>query len=84
MERSIPLPHSEDTVEPQNVDTPEAARILGLAPKTLERWRWRGVGPRYRKLNGAVRYSIAELDAWADSCSRDSTSAVPAPEVSGR
>ena len=45
----------------------DAAALLGLAPKTLARWRWRGDrGPAWIKLGsaGAVRYSVAELETF--------------------
>jgi predicted site-specific integrase-resolvase len=43
----------------------EAADFLGLAQKTLSRWRWAGKGPAYRKFGGSVRYSIDDLEAFA-------------------
>jgi predicted DNA-binding transcriptional regulator AlpA len=61
--------------------TTEAAARLGLAPRTLERWRWAGTGPRFRKLGGAVRYVPSDLNSWADAATRSSTSAPgPAPD----
>lgn len=42
----------------------DAAAYLGLAPKTLARWRWAGKGPAFHKLGAAVRYSIEELDLY--------------------
>lgn len=42
----------------------DAATYLGLAPKTLARWRWAGKGPTFRKLGAAVRYATADLDAF--------------------
>lgn len=42
----------------------DAAAYLGLAPKTLARWRWAGKGPAFHKLGSAVRYSIRELDSF--------------------
>lgn len=44
----------------------EAAKRLGLARSTLSRWRWSGTGPKYRKFGSAVRYSVHELDEYAD------------------
>ncbi len=42
-----------------------AAKILGYSPKTLERWRAEGKGPKFHKLpGGRIRYSKADLDAW--------------------
>ncbi len=56
------------------VKTRDAARFLGLSPKTLEKWRVVGGGPKFRKLGGAVLYDQHELTAWADSRVRLSTS----------
>lgn len=54
--------------------TLEAAEALRLSPRTLERWRWEGVGPPYRKLGGAVRYSAADLEKFLSGAVRASTS----------
>jgi predicted DNA-binding transcriptional regulator AlpA len=55
-------------------DTPSAARFLGLSTSTLEAWRCRGGGPRYRKLGRAVRYLESDLVAFRDGCARENTS----------
>ena len=52
----------------------EAAAFLGLSPRSLDRWRVSGEGPAFRKFGGSVRYARADLDAWADSRRRTSTS----------
>ena len=54
--------------------TPDAARLLGLSGRTLEKHRTHGTGPRYRKLGGRVVYTIEDLQAWADTGLRRSTS----------
>jgi len=54
--------------------TAQAAAHLGLQPRTLERWRWAGLGPRFKKLGASVRYSPADLDAWTAAATRRSTS----------
>jgi predicted DNA-binding transcriptional regulator AlpA len=54
--------------------TPEAARFLGLSGRTLEKHRTYGTGPLYRKLGGRVVYAIADLQAWAESGLKSSTS----------
>jgi predicted DNA-binding transcriptional regulator AlpA len=54
--------------------TPEAARLLGLSGRTLEKHRTHGTGPRYRKLGGRVVYTIEDLKSWADMGLRRSTS----------
>ena len=45
----------------------EAAAILGVSIQTLRNWRWRGEGPRYRKLGlRLVRYLRADLLAFIE------------------
>ncbi|MCK1626297.1 helix-turn-helix domain-containing protein [Bradyrhizobium sp. 160] len=56
------------------VRTPEAARLLGLSPRTLEKYRCHGNGPTFRKLGGRVVYAIGDLEAWADQAACSSTS----------
>lgn len=46
--------------------TKQAARYLGVSPRTLEDWRQTGGGPRFLKLGRAVRYRIKELDQFAE------------------
>lgn len=43
----------------------EAARVLGVAPQTLARWRVEGRGPRYRKVSSRVLYDASDVDAFA-------------------
>jgi hypothetical protein len=43
----------------------DAAHFLGLAPKTLSRWRWAKKGPRVHKFSGAIRYAVVDLEAFA-------------------
>ncbi len=56
------------------VDTKGAAERIGLAVKTLENMRTRGDGPRFLKLGRAVRYRLADLDAWMAERVMSSTS----------
>lgn len=52
----------------------EAADVLRLSPRTLERYRVTGTGPSYRKLGRRVLYSPTDLDRWVTSRIRTSTS----------
>ncbi|GBQ91227.1 putative transcriptional regulator [Acetobacter nitrogenifigens DSM 23921 = NBRC 105050] len=54
--------------------THEAAQILGLSPRTLEKYRCHGTGPTFRKLGGRVVYRIDDLDVWATAGACKSTS----------
>lgn len=54
----VPLLQPDD----KELDTHEAARFLNRSVATLERWRWKGYGPKYRKdEQGLVRYRIGWL-----------------------
>ena len=49
------------------LDEREAAAILGASVQTLRNWRWRGEGPRFRKLGlRLVRYLRADLLAFIE------------------
>jgi hypothetical protein len=52
----------------------EAAAYLHVSPKTLEKWRIQGGGPRYRKLVHRVVYTQHDIDTWVDEQARTSTS----------
>ena len=52
----------------------EAAERLSLEVATLRRWRWAGKGPRFCKIEGAVRYHPVDLTAFVDAARRRSTS----------
>jgi predicted DNA-binding transcriptional regulator AlpA len=55
--------------------TPGAAQYLGLSPSTLEKMRIQGTGPRFTRLGTrAVGYLVEDLDAFAESGRRRSTS----------
>lgn len=59
----------------------EAAEFLRLSPRTLEKQRVIGGGPRFRKFGRRVMYSVTDLEAWADARSFEATSD---PEYSER
>jgi len=48
----------------------EAAAFLRLRPRTLDNFRWRGVGPKYRKHGGRIVYDINDLIDWSRSHGR--------------
>jgi hypothetical protein len=56
------------------VRTHEAARLLSLSARTLEKYRCHGTGPTFRKLGGRVVYAVADLEAWANQLACRSTS----------
>lgn len=40
------------------------ARRWHLSPRTLERWRWEGIGPHYLKIGGRVVYALSEIQEY--------------------
>jgi predicted DNA-binding transcriptional regulator AlpA len=65
---------ADTNIPPRLLRTPEAARFLGLSPRTLEKHRTYGTGPVYQKLGGRVVYTFEELQIWAARGTRRSTS----------
>lgn len=59
---------------PRYLRTPDAAKLLGLSPRTLEKHRCYGTGPVFRRLGGRVVYALDDLEAWATLGTRRSTS----------
>lgn len=56
------------------VNTKQAARRCGLSPRTMEKRRCASLPPAWVRLGRAVRYDVAELDAWIAKSRRTSTS----------
>jgi len=44
----------------------EVARILNISPKTVQKWRREGEGPRFCKLGRMVRYKIDDFEDWTN------------------
>lgn len=44
--------------------TLELARRWKLSPRTLERWRFLRVGPRYRRVGGRVIYALSDVEEF--------------------
>ena len=68
------MPPPNPNHPPRFLRTPEAARFLGLSGRTLEKHRYFGTGPAYRRLGGRVVYRIEDLQSWADLGTKYSTS----------
>lgn len=52
----------------------EAADFLKLSPRTLEKQRVVGGGPRFRKFGRRVVYAVEDLERWAEDRACDTTS----------
>lgn len=42
----------------------QLARRRHLSPRTLERWRWEGIGPHFVKIGGRVVYNLADIEDY--------------------
>jgi predicted DNA-binding transcriptional regulator AlpA len=45
----------------------DVAHVTGLSVASIRRWRLLKQGPRYLKLNSAVRYRAEDVTAWLQS-----------------
>ena len=52
------------TMTPPYLTQVELAVRWRISPRTLERWRWAGEGPRFIKIGGRVVYRIADIEAF--------------------
>jgi hypothetical protein len=60
---------TQDSNKPALVflDNTEAADFLKLSPRTLEKHRVIGGGPKFRKFGRRVVYALVDLEAWANA-----------------
>jgi hypothetical protein len=58
---------------PRFLNNSEAAEFLRLSPRTLEKQRVIGGGPRFRKFGRRVMYAIGDLEEWANARSFEMT-----------
>lgn len=54
----------------------QLATRWAVSEATLERWRSIGIGPVFLKLSGQVRYRVADIEAFEESCLASSTKSV--------
>ena len=56
-------------------DEDRAAGLLAVSPRTLQKWRFTGGGPRFVRLSSrCIRYRHSELVNWTQHLTRSSTS----------
>jgi hypothetical protein len=67
-------PHApQASPAPRYLTNSEAATFLRLSPRTLEKQRVIGGGPRFHKFGRRVMYALADLEAWAGERSFETT-----------
>jgi hypothetical protein len=74
-----PVERANEAQTPQACPVPryltnhEAATFLRLSPRTLEKQRVIGGGPRFHKFGRRVMYALSDLEAWAGERSFETT-----------
>jgi hypothetical protein len=48
----------------QHINQVELSRRWRLSPRTLERWRYKGTGPKFLKVGGRVVYRLKDVEAY--------------------
>lgn len=74
-----PVPQTTSATAPSRsaaryLNNDEAAAYLHLSPRTLEKQRVVGGGPKFRKFGRRVVYAIEDLENWASARACDTTS----------
>ncbi|KAA2234738.1 helix-turn-helix transcriptional regulator [Salinarimonas soli] len=54
----------------------QLARRWAMSPRTLERWRWMGQGPRFLKVGKRVVYRLEDVEAYEAERLHESTTSV--------
>lgn len=45
---------------------PEIAQFLGIPPRTLDQWAYRGIGPKWARVGRHRRYRWEDVEQWLD------------------
>jgi predicted site-specific integrase-resolvase len=67
----------EDLMETRLLLQSELAARWRISPRTLERWRLTGEGPRFCKIGGRVTYREEDVNAFEAEQMRQVTSGIP-------
>lgn len=54
----------------------QLARRWSMSPRTLERWRWTGEGPRFLKLGKRIVYREDDIEAYEANHMHGSTTEI--------
>jgi hypothetical protein len=50
----------------RHLNQTDLAARWNLSPRTLERWRWLGQGPKFLKLGGRILYRLEDIEAFEE------------------
>jgi hypothetical protein len=54
-------------------DVPGLAQRWHISPRTLERWRWLGIGPQFMKIGARVLYRVTDIESYESRSIHQST-----------
>lgn len=58
-------------MQEKHLSQQQVADRWSVSPRTLEKWRWDKIGPRYLKIGNRVVYRIADIEEYEKSCLRE-------------
>ena len=58
---------------PTFLNSDQAAEYLGVAPRLMENWRWRKIGPEFSKVGHRIRYNLNDLKDFVQISPVDET-----------
>jgi hypothetical protein len=56
--------------QPRLIDTKQLSTLLNVPEGTLRQWRCSGVGPKWLKLRGSVRYDKSDVESFLHDSER--------------
>ena len=63
-------------MEVVHISQAQLAARWQVAEASLERWRSTGIGPKFLKLPGKVRYRLDDVEAFEEACLKNATRAL--------
>jgi len=51
-------------MEERHINAYQLGKRWGISPKTLDRWRWQGLGPHFLKIGSKVVYRLSDIEAY--------------------
>ncbi|MDD3182646.1 MAG: helix-turn-helix domain-containing protein [Alphaproteobacteria bacterium] len=51
-------------MEERHINVFQLAKRWGMSPKTLDRWRWQGIGPKFLKIGSKVVYRLSDIEEY--------------------
>ncbi|WP_446808502.1 helix-turn-helix transcriptional regulator [Methylomonas sp. 2BW1-5-20] len=55
-------------MEVNHLTQKQLAARWSISDASLERWRCDGIGPKFLKIQGHVRYRLADIEEYEESC----------------